>query len=519
MRFALLTLLSACAADPADSGAHDSEGKGPAASDATIELGAATTTLAPIHGHYELSGALWSLSEVPGLVDSMTTAGFPSWRVGLGRWELSTLVAPEGDCAAWPAEYQYDTLEAVLDERDWFVLRTDLDGDGEVDLEDTELTENYSFAHLDAVLAEADAFGATPYVSIDHMPRALSSGTALSTPDCTFTFANGVSNAPPKDPEVFAAAVARVISHVVDGWGGGRARSDVVDWEFWNEPDLPELEAGYAFWTGTPAEWLTTYAWVAAYVSAGRDANPSWSDLRIGGGSFATSTWSESFLSTMDEVGVPVDFLAIHGYSDDAEAHFTTLSDARSLLDTWAAASPERFGATRLYYTEWGSNLDHLGDPAWFDAPATAALHAAVLTAAVEEGVTLSHRALFWDFYGEVPAGLVRGDGTTTPTWEVWRAFSAVSSGTRLDTPAVVRDDAGSLRFTVLASEKDGVVQVLVAQPAGTDTRVALVGTQHSWVVRVLDASGVFAEVERTDGEEVVFDLPAGNVAWIEGAP
>lgn len=51
------------------------------------------------------------------------------------------------------------------------------------------------------------------------------------------------------------------------------------------------------------------------------------------------------------------------------------------------------------------------------DAPSTAAMHAAVLTWAVDAGVSLTHRALFTDVYGTISAGVVPRGGARG-----WRA-------------------------------------------------------------------------------------------------
>jgi hypothetical protein len=482
--------------------------------DRMIAIGAATGAEVPaLHGHYDLSGVLHAMSEQPGLVSRMAEIGFPSWRVSLGRWELFTRMADEGECAEYPAEYLATSVEDVLEDRDWFVLEVDADGDGRVDLEDTEEPGNYRFDYLDAVLDEAEAFGAAPYVSVDHVPRALSSGGALDVVDCTFSFANGVSNAPPEDPEVYASAVAHVIAHVVSGWGGGDPR-EVQYWEFGNEPDLPG-EPGEVFWTGTPEEWFGTYAWVAAYVAAYRDADPAWADVRIGGGSFATDGWNEAFFSVMDEAAVPVDFLSVHRYSDDADAHLTTIADARSTVDAWASADPEHFGATELVYAEWGPDLSHIGDTTFQDAPSTAAMHAAVLTGAVEAGVSLTHRALFTDLYGSIAAGVVRGDGSTTRTWGVYRAFDTIAGGERLDTPAEVRVD-GVLTYTVLASRRDGVINVLIAHVGGVDEAVAVaLPAAAAWTVSRIGDDGAPVEVASGEGETATFELGVGSVAWV----
>lgn len=89
----------------------------------------------------------------------------------------------------------------------------------------------------------AQAFGAAPYVNIDHMPRAFAANKIPDTatddaPDaCSATWTNHVSNVRPSDPALFAQGVAGLVRRVVEGSGGEPGRP-VRYWEFWNEPDL-----------------------------------------------------------------------------------------------------------------------------------------------------------------------------------------------------------------------------------------------------------------------------------------
>ncbi|MGD8570347.1 MAG: hypothetical protein PVJ39_19825 [Gammaproteobacteria bacterium] len=46
-------------------------------------------------GHYDLSGALYDYDQVNGLVNQMQAVGFSEWRVGVGRWEVSTEMLPK----------------------------------------------------------------------------------------------------------------------------------------------------------------------------------------------------------------------------------------------------------------------------------------------------------------------------------------------------------------------------------------------------------------------------------------
>src|SRR5215831_3942200 len=45
-------------------------------------------------GHYDLSGALFHYDQQRDLASLMKGAGFAEWRVGVGRWEVGTLLLP-----------------------------------------------------------------------------------------------------------------------------------------------------------------------------------------------------------------------------------------------------------------------------------------------------------------------------------------------------------------------------------------------------------------------------------------
>ena len=193
-------------------------------------------------GHYDLSGDLLDYAQEPGLVPAMQAVGFSDWRVGVGRWEASTWLLPtltDGTpCpipipeAAAPAGSSDLTLIAA---RDWFS-----DDGNAVTLGDTQDDARYQLDYLRDVLDRVDAFGATPFVSIDSMPRALAVEKTPERNDCLWTFQNRVSNVRPADPAVFAAAAVGVVERIVEGDGVAPARP-ISHWEVWNEPEFPQF--------------------------------------------------------------------------------------------------------------------------------------------------------------------------------------------------------------------------------------------------------------------------------------
>src|SRR5262249_30669403 len=124
--------------------------------------------------------------------------------------------------------------------------------------------------YVRSVLDVAAAFGAAPYLDIDHMPRALAASQTPVRSDaewpgaCGITWTNRVSNVRPADPAVFASAVTGLARRLVEGSGGKPGRP-VRYLEFWNEPDL-----AYA-WNPHVGD-LNTYFQTAGATLAALDA-------------------------------------------------------------------------------------------------------------------------------------------------------------------------------------------------------------------------------------------------------
>ena len=191
-------------------------------------------------GQYDLAGALWHYDQVPGLVAAMGTVGIPEWRVSVERWEgrsemLPTLTSgaactyPEPTAFAPSGWTDFDLIQS----RDWFI-----DNGSPVTLADTMNDARYALDYARSVLDVAAAFGAEPFVSIDAMPLAMSRGKTPVRADCYWTFLNGVTDAPPADPNVFAAASLGLVERLVLGSGGQPGRP-LRYFEIWNEPTFP----------------------------------------------------------------------------------------------------------------------------------------------------------------------------------------------------------------------------------------------------------------------------------------
>src|SRR4051812_6771544 len=222
-----------------------------AGTDLVLDLAAARTRFPPIHeGRYEVDPWATGLSApvVEGLRSAVQRAGTRLLRVGMGCW----LPSQDPD----PATYA---------DREWFRGRT---------LADTADPDLYSWTHLDRNLDVCRDLDVEVLLCFDYMPASLARPGRKKrlplllrpfAPD-GYEFPNGVREAPPSDPTVFAAACLRALEHVRES--GVRVRYV----ELWNEPDLP------FFYAGSYDEYWAMYrAFSRAVSDAGyRVGGPSW---------------------------------------------------------------------------------------------------------------------------------------------------------------------------------------------------------------------------------------------------
>lgn len=425
-------------------------------------------------GHYDLSGALYDYPSHTQAVEGLRAMGLTEWRVGVGRWEISTRLLPtrtDGtSCAQWltnlppearaPADAGDLTL---LEDRDWFV------GDAGVTLPDTENDARYSLAYVRSVLDVAQRLGATPFVDLDLMPRALSRGRSFSrvgtvvglADPCLGTFSNGVSNAPPADSTVFAAAARGLVQRVVEGSGGEPPRSAPY-WEVWNEYEL-----GYA-WTGSNDDYFDMALKVLVEWRRYREASPlsNVRGLRFGLGSFARAETAASVVQTLDMVPLPgpmwapLDFVSFHAYDNDP---LVILAQLKLVAD--ARAHSTHYKDLELVLSEWGPQLEH---PPAASSMDPSLLVATVLARAPTLGVTRAHHSLLFDFlpgvdFPWVPLG---ADGHKKPLAFAYELLHALvgTGGTRL---AVATATDGALN--------QGLGAVLVVKPASGGVRALLV--------------------------------------------
>lgn len=387
-------------------------------------------------GHYDLSGVLFDYAKVPGLIAATKKAGVSEWRVGLGRWELTTRLLPAltdgSSCAATlatlPASARAPTGSTDLDlvkERDWF-------SDDGLPVTAAEVADpsRYKLAYLRSVLDAAAAFGASPYVSIDLMPRALSVNRAFSrvagpiANPCEATFTNAVSNARPADAAIFAKALVELVRRVVEGADGAAARP-VRYWELWNEPELA------FFWDKSfESKGLDRFFEMAVASLSALDAYRSSSShangkaIRLSLGSFAFAATAKTVIEAFDAVPTrpPLDAIAFHSYWTDP---LQVVADIE--LVAKARAASHHYPKLELALAEWGPDL---ADAGWDRKSMTPALHAAtVLALGAALGLDRAHRAILWSFYPAIPWGLVDHDGSELPVLHAYALLAALYGG------------------------------------------------------------------------------------------
>jgi xylan 1,4-beta-xylosidase len=180
----------------------------------------------------------------------------------------------------------------------------------------------YNWTIVDRILQTYLDAGATPFVEIGFMPKALS-----THPDpYQHTFPKGSVftgwSYPPNDYAKWGELVYQWVKHSVEKYG--KAEVDSWDWEVWNEPDI-------GYWHGTPEEYNKLYDYSADAV---KRALPT---ARIGGpgttgpGNAKAASFLKQFLEhcatgknyATGKTGAPLDFISYHakGRPEVVEQH------------------------------------------------------------------------------------------------------------------------------------------------------------------------------------------------------
>ncbi len=378
-------------------------------------------------GQYELSGAALDFENVGGLIDTMSQAGFGAgadWRVSIGRWELGTeLFDSLSDGSPCPnilpgSQSNFSSILDLISSRDWFTF----DDGSPVGLDDIQ-DDRFSLDYVRSVIDTASNFGATPFVSIDHMPRALSVTQTPNLTNCSATFTNSVNNNEPMDPNVFAAAVTGLVDRVVEGTGtktGDDRPRNAQYWEVWNEPEF-----GF-FWEPTLASDPDLFFNMAIPLLLQLDSYRNSSseqdvqDLKFGIGSFALDETAVSVIQSFDVANIPLDFISFHEYNDDPLVLVEAIEAVQLTLD-----NSTNYQNLELALAEWGPDLaTRAGDHAYATS-INPALHAAtVILLGSAAGLDRSHNAIFYNYNTSIALGMIDNNGVPRPLYRAYEMMA-----------------------------------------------------------------------------------------------
>jgi hypothetical protein len=499
--------------------------------DLIVNTADAANILSPaLIGYYDLSGVLYDYQNVPGLLSNMQDVGFSStttgadWRIGVGRWEIATEIfstlTDSSPClnATPESETAFATDTALLASRDWFTFT-----DGSPVLDANIVDARYQLGYVRSVIDDATAFGATPYVSIDHMPRALSINQTPNRLVCDATFTNSVSNNEPADPLVFSKAVAGLVSRVVEGTGtktGNERPRPVQYWEIWNEPEIS------TFWeptlTADPDSFFDMAIAALLELDGYRNAttDPNGQAIKIGLGSFISETTAIGTIVNLDAINIPFDFISFHAYNDDP----LVIADAIQLTES-AIQGSTNYQDIEMALAEWGPDLATRAGDQQYASSMAPALHATtVIALGASTGLDRSHNAIVYDFFPAIALGLIDNSGTPRPLYRAYELMAKLITDTteRIEVQGVAdgRLDVGMGAVLVSRDTTNGTIRVLLVNRNQTPrtSRITLDGTIVTPVQLFLfDASANPADpltTVATPGS--VFELPPESIAVAE---
>ena len=484
-----------------------------------------------VAGFYDLSGVLLDYKGVPGLVSAMASAGFAApggsgadWRIGVGRWEISTeRLATLTDSSACPDTFSnlqssFATDLELIASRDWFSY-TDGSLVGDADINDSR----YALDYVRSVIDDAEMFGATPFVSIDHMPRALSINQTPDRLACDTTFMNSVSNNEPADPAVFAKSVAGLVERLVEGTGtktGNSRPRPVTYWEVWNEPEAPQ------FWEPTlgadPDSFFDMAILALIELDAYRSSSidPAGQGIKIGLASFVNFSSAISTITSFDGNNIPFDFISFHAYNDDP------LFIVDAIVQTEAAIrNSTDYQDAELVLGEWGPDLATRAGDQQYAMTMGPALHAATVVAlGATAGLDRSHNAIIYDFNPAIALGLIDNNGTPRYLYRAYELMAKLTSGNagRLAVQGFAdgRLDSGQGAVLVSRDSQSGILRVLLVNRNNVPRTVSIVldgTTATPTQILVIDESADPASsLPMVAIPTAEFQIPARSIAVAE---
>lgn len=450
--------------------------------DLVVDLSRPGAPFPPIHeGRYEVDPETQGLTPPdPVVVAGVREAGVRLLRVGVGIW----LPSKDPDPATHP-------------EREWFR------GSTTEDVEDPSL---YEWTHIDRNLAACRDLGVELLLSVDYMPATLAGqgGPSAIPPEILvnvlpegYEFPDGVRNAPPRDPAVFAAATVKLLEHVV-------AQGITIRYvELWNEPDLP------IFFAGNYDDYIRMYRAFAPAVST--------AGFAVGGTSFAGANpelWLHRFVDDVVAESLPLDFFSFHRYPKSAREIVDLCVAVRAKLDSAGLT------ATKAVIDEWGWELN---EAEFYGTAKNPAFTAACLMRMPAVGIADQTHILLVD---PVPPdlgrfhGIVRQDGDRNPIWfaiEWFERFQATNR--RLPTEgyewSLAGTDGVGQRCNLLLSNPtdDSVVMTIEARGG------AVIGDARRFSQQTFDEEGGWGPPEpvKLGPDAVAITLAPWSLLAVEG--
>ncbi|MDQ2842301.1 MAG: beta-xylosidase, partial [Acidobacteriota bacterium] len=173
----------------------------------------------------------------------------------------------------------------------------------------------YNWKIVDKIIGAYVSAGATPFVEIGFMPKALSTHpdpyTPVWKPHGRSSDYNLGWTYPPNNYDRWSDLIYQWVTHCLAKYG--RAEVETWDWEVWNEPDI-------GYWHGTPEEYDKLYDYTAAAVKRALPSAHVGGPASTGPAGAKAAAFLKQFLehcssgknAATGKVGVPLDFISFH---------------------------------------------------------------------------------------------------------------------------------------------------------------------------------------------------------------
>ncbi len=188
-------------------------------------------------------------------------------------------------------------------------------GSTNVYTEDASGKPVYDWTTVDKILSTYVDAGATPFVEIGFMPKALSTHpepyTPVWKPHSSAADYNLGWTYPPNDYRKWSELIFQWVTHCIQKYG--QVAVETWDWEVWNEPNI-------GYWHGTPEEYDKLYDYTAAAVKRALPTARVGGPASTGPASDKAAAFLKQFLEhcssgrndATSKEGAPLDFISFH---------------------------------------------------------------------------------------------------------------------------------------------------------------------------------------------------------------